>query len=40
MDREDAATIAEFEAGLATVAEVRHAERLSATPTTSSASPP
>jgi DNA-binding Lrp family transcriptional regulator len=28
MDREDAATIAEFEHSLATVAEVRHAERL------------
>ena len=28
MEREDAATIAEFEAGLAKVAEVRHAERL------------
>jgi DNA-binding Lrp family transcriptional regulator len=28
MDREDAATIAEFEAGLADVKEVRHAERL------------
>jgi len=28
MDREDAATIAEFESGLANVAEVRHAERL------------
>lgn len=28
MDREDAATIAEFEGGLAEVAEVRHAERL------------
>jgi DNA-binding Lrp family transcriptional regulator len=28
MDREDAATIAEFEAGLAEVAEVRHAEGL------------
>jgi len=28
MDREDAATIAEFESGLAKVAEVRHAERL------------
>ena len=28
MDREDAATIAEFESGLARVAEVRHAERL------------
>lgn len=28
MDREDAATIAEFEASLATVTEVRHAERL------------
>lgn len=28
MDREDAATIAEFERGLAKVAEVRHAERL------------
>jgi len=28
MDREDAATIAKFESGLATVAEVRHAERL------------
>jgi DNA-binding Lrp family transcriptional regulator len=28
MDREDAATIAEFESGLAEVAEVRHAERL------------
>ncbi|HKA67839.1 MAG TPA: Lrp/AsnC family transcriptional regulator [Actinomycetes bacterium] len=28
MDREDAATIAEFERGLAQVAEVRHAERL------------
>jgi DNA-binding Lrp family transcriptional regulator len=28
MDREDAATIAEFESGLAQVAEVRHAERL------------
>jgi DNA-binding Lrp family transcriptional regulator len=28
MDREDAATIADFEASLATVAEVRHAERL------------
>jgi DNA-binding Lrp family transcriptional regulator len=28
MDREDAATIAEFERGLAEIAEVRHAERL------------
>jgi DNA-binding Lrp family transcriptional regulator len=28
MDREDAATVAEFERGLAKVAEVRHAERL------------
>jgi DNA-binding Lrp family transcriptional regulator len=28
MDREDAATIAKFESGLAKVAEVRHAERL------------
>ena len=28
MDREDAATITDFEASLATVAEVRHAERL------------
>jgi DNA-binding Lrp family transcriptional regulator len=28
MDREDAATIAEFERGLAAIAEVRHAERL------------
>jgi DNA-binding Lrp family transcriptional regulator len=28
MDREDAATIANFESGLAEVAEVRHAERL------------
>ena len=28
MDREDAATIADFESGLAKVAEVRHAERL------------
>jgi DNA-binding Lrp family transcriptional regulator len=28
MDREDAATIANFESGLAKVAEVRHAERL------------
>ena len=28
MDREDAATIAKFESGLARVAEVRHAERL------------
>ena len=28
MDREDAATIAEFESGLAKVPEVRHAERL------------
>jgi len=28
MDREDAATIADFERGLAEVAEVRHAERL------------
>jgi DNA-binding Lrp family transcriptional regulator len=28
MDREDAATIGEFESGLAKVAEVRHAERL------------
>jgi DNA-binding Lrp family transcriptional regulator len=28
MDREDAATIADFERGLAKVAEVRHAERL------------
>jgi DNA-binding Lrp family transcriptional regulator len=28
MDREDAATIADFESGLADVAEVRHAERL------------
>nr|BFE73619.1 hypothetical protein GCM10020092_069200 [Actinoplanes digitatis] len=28
MDREDAATIEEFERGLAGVAEVRHAERL------------
>ena len=28
MDREDAATIASFESGLADVAEVRHAERL------------
>ncbi len=28
MDREDAATVAEFERGLAQIAEVRHAERL------------
>jgi DNA-binding Lrp family transcriptional regulator len=28
MDREDAATVADFENGLAVVAEVRHAERL------------
>ena len=28
MDREDAATVAEFERGLAEIPEVRHAERL------------
>jgi len=40
MEREDAATIAKFESGLAKVPEVRHAERLFGDPITSSASPP
>ena len=34
MDREDASTIAEFERALAAIAEVRHANGCSATPTT------